>query len=74
MAARLQALHIEMRRTLFGRLGEAELTSGGSCPGPLSMHRLLQLWDYEGGLSEQVRGGTCRPSAGQAWLCIKLRS
>lgn len=65
-AAELLALHVELRSALFGR---SAVHARCSLPDsiPLDVLRLLQLWDYEAGLSPQVgsqgaRGGSrcCR--------------
>jgi hypothetical protein len=53
-AAELLQLHTELRKALFGR---SPVFRKNILPGyiPLNLLKFLHLWDYEGGLAEQVR-------------------
>lgn len=52
--AELLQMHTELRRALFGRSTVLNKSILPSCI-PLDLLKFLQMWDYEGGLSDMVR-------------------
>jgi hypothetical protein len=70
-ASQLLQLHTELRRTLFVKstvLNRSILPSSI----PLDLLKFLQMWDYEGGLSDTVGNTYLNRGAAECFGCMEL--